>query len=106
MPCEGLCPECGKNGHLLIMCVAHMIKKKDDQGKNTFLETFECEVLGKDGGYVSARGILNGGSIRSYVSDKLVKKLRIKTGKKFTSTTCIFGSTDVFTNTPFEILSH
>jgi len=104
VPCEG----CSKQGHCLATCVQYILRKKNkasenDKAKGTFLETFTCEVKGVVN-YFQVRGILDGGSMCSYISNDLVKKLNLRTGKRSLSEMCRFGSDETYIQSSSEVI--
>lgn len=108
------CSFCKKTNHSIITCVEYLISKNPAakntaKGKSssnlnipqltnlegTFIETFTCKVRDADGNYIVAKGMLDGGSATSFITNSLTNKLRLKRTKRTLSRVCNFGSKKV-----------
>lgn len=106
---------CKKTGHSDFLCVQPTIarkannkkgnnnKKQSNEEKGTFLETFSCPIRNAVGLFL-VRGLLDTGSLHSYIHDDLVSRLRLGLGKRRKLDICHFGSEETYSFSSAEVL--
>jgi len=114
MVAEPKCSGCSKTGHVLHLCIQHMVsinekakqqrenkvKTATANGSGTFLQTFVCNVSSSKVANTSLeiRGILDPGSKKSYISERICRLLRLKAVDSNSLVCYRFGSSE-----PYEI---
>lgn len=115
------CQHCGKPNHSVVTCVEYIIankKKAKEQGKSsnvdtkppltnlegTFMESFICKIKDSEDNYIDVKGLLDGGSNASYITNSMVDRLKLKQGKRSLSRVCNFGSKKVICQASNEVV--
>ncbi len=110
---EPKCNICHKVGHVMHMCISHMVeinersKKKREakpstssnaSGSGTFLQTFTCLIFNPQVAtkFLEIRGILDSGSKKSYINKGVCHKLGVKSNGTSSLACFHFGSSESY----------